>query len=82
VARDTPNTPKPPSIDSIERDIERARDELAGTLDALATRTSPQRLADDAKATVIATVSKPAVAGTLIAVGVVVIAVVIKKIVS
>ena len=68
--------------DSIERDIERARDELAGTLDALASRANPQRLADDAKATVVATVRKPAVAGTLIAVGVVVVAIVIKKIVS
>lgn len=66
--------------DGIERDIERARDELAGTLDALATRANPQRLAEDAKTTALATLRKPAVAGSLIAVGVVVLAVVIKKI--
>lgn len=68
--------------DGIERDIERARDELAGTLDALATRANPQRLADDAKATAVNTLRKPVVAGSLIAVGVVVLAVVIKKIAS
>ncbi len=68
--------------DSIERDIERARDELAETLDALATRANPQRLAEDAKATAVATLRKPVVAGSLIAVGVVVLAVVIKKIAS
>lgn len=68
--------------DGIERDIERARDELAGTLDALATRANPQRLADDAKASAVTTLRKPVVAGSLIAVGVVVLAVVIKKIAS
>ena len=39
-------------------------------------------LAEDAKATALVTLQKPAVAGTLIAVGVVVVAIVIKKIVS
>lgn len=68
--------------DGIEREIERARDELAETLDALALRANPQRLAEDAKATALVTLQKPAVAGTLIAVGVVVVAIVIKKIVS
>lgn len=68
--------------DGIERDIERARDELAGTLDALATRANPQRLAEDAKTTALVTLRKPVVAGSLIAVGVVVLAVVIKKIAS
>ncbi|OZG26840.1 hypothetical protein BH683_023500 [Williamsia sp. 1138] len=68
--------------DGIERDIERARDELAGTLDALATRASPARLAEDAKSTALTTLRKPAVAGSLIAVGVVVLAVVFKKIAS
>ncbi len=47
--------------DTIKRDIDQARDQLASTVDALAERANPQRLADDAKAKVIAFVTKPPV---------------------
>ncbi|APT92031.1 membrane protein [Corynebacterium phocae] len=38
------------SMDDIQRDIERTRRQLAGTLDELAHRTKPETLAEDAKA--------------------------------
>ena len=68
--------------EAIKADIDKARDQLAATVDTLSDRANPQRLAEDAKATALVTLQKPAVAGTLIAVGVVVVAIVIKKIVS
>lgn len=37
------------SIDAIERDIERTRNQLAKTLDELAVRVDPKNLADDAR---------------------------------
>lgn len=66
----------------IERDIEQARSELASSLDALAVRANPQRLADDAKSAAVQTLNKPIVRYSLVGVGVVVIAVIIKKVVS
>ncbi|MDR3662058.1 MAG: DUF3618 domain-containing protein [Mycobacterium sp.] len=65
--------------DEIKQEIDRARDQLALTVDALAERANPQRLADDAKAKVIAIASKPAVIVSLAGVGVVVLVVVIRK---
>lgn len=37
------------SIEDIQRDIERTRDQLASTLDQLADRSKPKNLVDDAK---------------------------------
>ncbi|GGF38565.1 MULTISPECIES: DUF3618 domain-containing protein [Williamsia] len=68
--------------DSIERDIARAREELAATLDNLAVRANPQRLADDAKNGLLATLNKPAVKFPLIGVGVLALALTVKKLVS
>ncbi|GAA4818961.1 MULTISPECIES: DUF3618 domain-containing protein [Tomitella] len=65
--------------DAIERDIERAREELAATLDELATR--PKRMADSLKERVMASVSSPAVRYGLIGTGVVVVGLVVVKIV-
>ncbi|MET9325711.1 DUF3618 domain-containing protein [Tsukamurella sp. NPDC003166] len=47
--------------ESIERDIERAREQLAATLDQLGERADPRKLADQAQQSVIATVTKPPV---------------------
>jgi small ligand-binding sensory domain FIST len=47
--------------DTIKQDIDKARDQLASTVDTLAVRANPRRLADDAKARVISFVKKPAV---------------------
>jgi hypothetical protein len=51
--------------DTIKQDIDKARDQLASTVDSLAVRANPRRLADDAKARAIAFVKKPAVAISL-----------------
>lgn len=66
--------------DTIKQDIDLARDQLAATVDSLAERANPRRLADDAKARVIEFVKRPAVTVTLIGVGSVVVVVVIQKI--
>jgi Protein of unknown function (DUF3618) len=47
--------------DSIKQDIDKARDQLASTVDSLAVRANPRRLADDAKARAIGFVKKPVV---------------------
>jgi Protein of unknown function (DUF3618) len=52
--------------DSIKQDIDQARDQLASTVDSLAERANPRRLADDAKARVIGFVKKPAVVISLV----------------
>ena len=63
--------------ESIERDIERAREQLAATLDQLGERADPRKLADQAKASVLQTITQPAVlaavAGVGLLVGVVVV---------
>jgi hypothetical protein len=51
--------------DTIKQDIDQARDQLASTVDSLAERANPRRLADDAKARVIGFAKKPAVAVSL-----------------
>ena len=51
--------------DTIKQDIDKARDQLASTVDSLAVRANPRRLADDVKARAIDFVKKPAVAISL-----------------
>jgi hypothetical protein len=51
--------------DTIKQQIDQARDQLASTVDSMAERANPRRLADDAKARVIGFVKKPAVAISL-----------------
>lgn len=55
----------------IERDIERARNQLASTLDELVDRTSPKNLATDAKDQALSALQQPKVqagAGAIVAV--------------
>jgi hypothetical protein len=66
--------------DTIKRDIDQARDQLAATVDSLAERANPQRIANDIKAGMVRFVSKPAVAVSLAGVGVVVVVVVVRRI--
>jgi hypothetical protein len=66
--------------ESIKREIDQARDQLALTVDTLAERANPQRLADDAKAAVIGFLRKPAVTASLVGAGVLVVIVVIRRI--
>ncbi|GAA4660394.1 DUF3618 domain-containing protein [Gordonia humi] len=65
----------------IEKEIAQAREDLAKTLDQLAVKANPQRLADDAKNKAIAIVNTPAVKYGLAGVGAVVVVLVIRKIV-
>ena len=51
--------------DAIKQEIDLAREQLASTVDSLAERANPRRLADDAKARVIGFVKRPAVAISL-----------------
>ncbi|NMO03759.1 DUF3618 domain-containing protein [Gordonia sp. TBRC 11910] len=64
----------------IEQDIARAREDLANTLDALAERANPQRLADDAKAKVLVTLNQPVVKFGIAGAGVLVVALVVRKV--
>ncbi|QTI71419.1 DUF3618 domain-containing protein [Gordonia sp. L191] len=66
--------------DRIEQDIAKAREDLAHTLDALAERANPQRLAGDAKSAALAFLNTPAVKYTLAGVGSVVVVLVIRKV--
>lgn len=65
--------------DDIKQDIDRARDQLASAVDALAERANPQKLADEVKARAVAFVSKPAVMVSIAGFGAVVLVVVIRK---
>jgi Protein of unknown function (DUF3618) len=64
--------------DTIKRDIDQAREQLASTVDTLAERANPSRLADDAKAAALRFIKKPAVVGSLI--GAVALVLVVRRI--
>ena len=66
--------------DTIKRDIDQARDQLALTVDSLAERANPQRLASDVKAGVVRFLKKPAVAISLAGVGALVLVVVVRRV--
>ncbi len=66
--------------DTIKRDIDLARDQLASTVDSLAVRANPRRLADDLKVRVIEFVKKPAVIASLAGVGAVVVVVAVRRV--
>jgi len=66
--------------DIIKQDIDLAREQLAATVDSLAERANPRRLADDLKDRVIGFVKKPAVTISLVGIGSVVVIVVVRKI--
>ncbi len=66
--------------ETIKKDIDQARDQLAATVDSLAVRANPQRIADDVKAQVVGFVMRPPVLATLAGVGVVAVVLVIRRI--
>lgn len=72
----------PRDTDSIERDIERARNQLASTLDELSVRTNPKRLVENAKVTLVAKVNEPPVKYALVGAGALVVVLVLRKIFS
>lgn len=65
--------------DTIKQEIDKARDQLAATVDSLAVRANPRRLADDAKARAIGFVKKPAVAASLAGIAVLAIVVTVRR---
>jgi hypothetical protein len=65
--------------EAIKQDIDLARDKLATTVDTLAARANPRRLADNVKLRVISFIKKPAVTVTLASAGALVVAVVVYR---
>lgn len=66
--------------DTIERDIEQARDALAATLDELGTRANPKRVMESGKQSLRATLADPKVRFPLIGVGVMIALLLLRKI--
>lgn len=68
--------------DTIQREIEQAREALASTLDQLGTKANPRKLMDDAKTSARSTLAEPKVKFPLIGAGVLLLLLVLKKIFS
>jgi Protein of unknown function (DUF3618) len=66
--------------EAIKQDIDVARDQLAATVDSLAERANPRRLADDVKARLIEFVKKPVVTASLVGVGALTVVIVIRRV--
>lgn len=64
----------------IKAQIAAARDQLASTVDSLAVRANPQRVADDLKARALRFLKQPAVAATIAGLGAVTVVVVVRAI--
>lgn len=65
--------------DSIQRDIEYARDALADSLDALSERASPRRLIEGGKQSVRSALADPKVKYGLIAAGVLLVLLLLRR---
>jgi hypothetical protein len=65
--------------DTIQREIEQARDALASTLDQLSTKANPKKLVDDAKTGAANTLSSPKVKFPLIAVAILLVLLLLRK---
>jgi hypothetical protein len=66
--------------DTIKQEIDQARDKLALTVDSLAERTNPRRLADDLKSGLVRFAKQPVVAASLAGVGAVAVVLVVRRI--
>ncbi|KWX57421.1 DUF3618 domain-containing protein [Mycobacterium sp. NAZ190054] len=65
--------------DTIKAEIDQAREQLAVTVDSLAVRANPRRLADDLKAGVVRFVTQPQVIASLAGIGVVIVIVAVRR---
>jgi Protein of unknown function (DUF3618) len=65
--------------ETIRQDIDAARDQLALTVDNLAERANPRRIADDVKSGLVRFVKKPPVAISLAGVGAVLVVLFVRK---
>lgn len=66
--------------DTIKKDIDQVRGQLASTVDILAERANPRRLADRAKARTVEFVTQPAVVLSLAGLGALAVALVVRRI--
>ena len=66
--------------EEIKQDIDRARDQLAATVDSLTERAHPRRLVNDLKAATLSFVKRPPVAVALIGVGTLTVVLVIRRV--
>lgn len=66
--------------ETIKRDIDQARNQLASTVDILAERANPSRLAEDLKAGALRFVKKPPVAMSLAGAGALLLVLVVRRI--
>ncbi len=66
--------------DTIKQEIDVARDQLAATVDSLAERANPRRLADDLKVRAVEFVKKPVVIVSLVGISSIVVVVVVRRI--
>lgn len=67
-------------VKTIQAEIERARDALAVAVDEITDRTNPKAVVERTKQTALATVNDPKVKIPLIAIGVLVVALVVRRI--
>ena len=65
--------------ETIQAEIERARDSLATAVDELTTRANPKRVIEEGRKTVLATLAEPRVKYSLIAVGALVGLVILRR---
>lgn len=65
--------------DTIQREIEQARDALAVTLDQLGTKANPQRFVESAKTSVRSTLDEPKVKYSLIGVAALIVLLLVRK---
>jgi hypothetical protein len=77
--RTTEEEPVARDPDTIQREIEQARDALAVTLDQLGSKANPQRLVDTAKTNVRSTLGRPKVRYSLIGLGALIMVLVVRK---
>ena len=66
--------------EAIKAEIDRARDQLAATVDTLTERANPRRLAEDLRAAVVSFIKKPAVTFAMIGVGTLTVVLVVRRV--
>ncbi len=65
--------------ETIQAEIERARDSLATAVDELTTRANPKRVIEEGRKTLLATLAEPRVKYSLMAVGALLAVVVVRR---
>ncbi len=68
------------TAEEVQREIETARDALAVAVDQLAVKTSPKRIANEAKASLLEKAQSPAGKAVIGGVGVVVVLLIVRRI--